>query len=90
MEMMGEVRPPARLNTTIVLPSNPTLRWKRKFFNYLIREADLRGMNLTGANLCQADLFGAKLAGANLTSTVFHEAQLLEADLVETADTSHS
>jgi hypothetical protein len=35
MEMMGEVRPPARLNTTIVLPSNPTLRWKRKFFNYL-------------------------------------------------------
>ncbi len=35
MEMMGEVRPPARLNTTIVLPSNPTSRWKRKFFNYL-------------------------------------------------------
>ena len=35
MDTMGEVRPPARLDTTIVLPSNPTLRWKRKFFNYL-------------------------------------------------------
>jgi len=36
MDTMGEVRPPARLKTTIVFPSNPTLRWKRKFFNYLI------------------------------------------------------
>jgi len=35
MDTMGEVRPPARLKTTIVFPSNPTLRWKRKFFNYL-------------------------------------------------------
>ena len=35
METTSEVRPQDHLKTTVVLPSNPTPRWKRKFFNYL-------------------------------------------------------
>ena len=35
METTSEVRPQDYLKTTVVLPSNPTPRWKRKFFNYL-------------------------------------------------------
>jgi hypothetical protein len=36
METIGEVRSQERLKRTVVLPSNPTLRWKREFFNYLL------------------------------------------------------
>jgi hypothetical protein len=32
---MGRVCPHACPKTTVVLPSNVTLRWKCKFFNYL-------------------------------------------------------
>lgn len=36
METIGEVCSQERLQRTVVLPSNPTLRWKREFFNYLL------------------------------------------------------
>jgi hypothetical protein len=39
METTGEVPPHDHLKTTVILPSNPTLQWKRKFFNYLIKVA---------------------------------------------------
>jgi len=35
METTSEVRLQDHLKTTVVLPSNPTPRWKRKFFNHL-------------------------------------------------------
>jgi len=35
METTSEMRPQDHLKTTVVLPSNPMLQWKRKFFDYL-------------------------------------------------------
>ena len=46
-----------------------------------LREADLRGMDLTRTNLRGMDLTGTNLAGANLTWTNLVEANLTGADL---------
>ena len=46
-----------------------------------LREADLRGANLTGAYLWEADLREANLRGANLTEADLSRANLTEADL---------
>lgn len=76
MEMMGEVRPPARLNTTIVLPSNPTLRWKRKFFNYLKLSESRRKIphvHLVPLNVGLSTAYG----GAGCEAKLSHAAETL-------------
>ena len=54
---------------------------KKAILDYDLRGADLRGANLSEANLRGADLRGANLSEANLRGADLSEANLSEADL---------
>jgi hypothetical protein len=49
METTSEVPLQDHLKTTVVLPSNPTPRWKRKFFNHLrlLKKKGFKEENMT-------------------------------------------
>ncbi|WP_158888213.1 pentapeptide repeat-containing protein [Amycolatopsis anabasis] len=50
----------------------------------ILRDADLREANLSGANLDSADLCDASVTGADFRNTNLHDADLTEVDLANT------
>ena len=67
---------------------NPTI--KPYLREAVLRRVDLSGANLREANLRKADLSGSKLVGANLRSADLFGASLVGADLSGRADLSSS
>jgi len=60
----------------------PNSRWREaKFCGSLLRDADLHGVDLQGADFSDADLTRADLSGADLSGARFTRARLSQADL---------
>ena len=59
------------------------LQWQLNFGDEEpdLGDADLRGLNLSGTNLCGADMYGASLGGADLSCANLESADLRGADL---------